>query len=103
MPRDTWRVAINVADIGDLSEMATLARHGLTEILPTRRQWPVTQPIGEAYHRDGYRGMLTPSAAHVAGQVLTIFRPLPAMPGLTAKPPPIEYAELPALPTGLRT
>lgn len=103
MPRDTWRVAVDVTDIGDLSEMATLARHGLTELLPTRRQWPITQPIGEAYHHAHYRGILTPSAAHVGGQVLNIFRPLPAMPGLTAKPPPTGYTELPALPAGLRT
>lgn len=103
MPRDSWRISVNVAEIGDLSDMATLALHGLTELLPTRRQWPLTQPIGEAYYHVGCRGILTPSAAHVGGQVLTIFRPLPALPGLTPKPPPKEYTEPPALPTGLRT
>lgn len=103
LPRDTWKIAVDATDIGDLSDMATLALHGIAELRPSRIQWPVTQPVGETYYRNGYRGILTPSAAHVGGQVLTIFRPLPAMPGLTAKAPPTEYTELPALPTGLRT
>jgi hypothetical protein len=67
LPRDTWRIAVNVTDIGDLSDMATLGLHGITELLPTRRQWPTTQPVGESYCHDGYRGILTPSAAHVDG------------------------------------
>lgn len=103
MPRDTWRIEVNVTDIGDLSDMATLAVHGIGELLPTRRQWPLTQAIGEAYYRDGWRGILTPSAAHVGGQVLTIFRPLPSIPGLRPLPPAQPHTELPPLPTGLRT
>lgn len=103
LPRDTWRIAIDVADIGDLSDVATLGRHGITELVPTRRQWPRTQPVGESYFHDGYRGILAPSAAHVSGQVLTIFRPLPTMPGIRAVPPANHYTELPALPRGLRT
>lgn len=103
LPRDTWRIAVHVTDIGDLSDMATLGLHGITELLPTRRQWPKTQPVGESYYHDGYRGLLAPSAAHVGGQVLTIFRPLPALPGIRAIPPANRYTDLPALPTGLRT
>lgn len=98
-----WRIAVNVTDVGDLSAMATLSLHGITELLPTRRQWPRTQPIGESYYDEGYRGILTPSAAHVGGQVLTIFRPLPALPGVRGIPPANRYTELPALPSGLRT
>ena len=103
MPRDTWQIAVEVTDIGDLTDLATLGLHGLTELLPTRRQWPLTQPVGEAYYHDGWRGILTPSAAHVGGQVLTIFRPLPVLPGLRTVATANEYAELPPLPTGLRT
>lgn len=103
MPRETWRVAVNVTDIADLSDMATLGMHGITELLPTRRQWTVTQPVGEAYYLDGWRGILNRSAAHVGGQVLTCFRPLPSLPGLRAVPPPRLYTDLPPLPTGLRT
>ncbi len=103
MPRDSWRIAVNVTDIADLSEMTTLRLHGLTELVPTRRQWPATQTIGESYYRDGARGILTPSAAHVDGRVLTIFRPLPSLPGLRPLGAPAEYTELPPLPKGLRT
>jgi hypothetical protein len=103
MPRDTWRIAVNVSDIGDLSSIGTLGKHGITELLPTRRQWPLTQRVGEAYYQAGYRGILAPSAAHVGGQVLTVFRPLPPMPGLRAVPPATTYTELPPLPSGLRT
>ena len=103
LPRDTWRISIAVSDIADLSAVGVLAGHGITELRPTRRQWPVTQPVGEAYFRDGYRGLLAPSAAHEGGLVLAIYRPLPTLPGLTSMPPPNRYADLPPLPTGLRT
>ena len=103
MPRDTWRIAVDVTEIADLRPDTILARHGIAELHPTRGQWPQTQPVGEAYYHAGCRGIVTPSAAHVGGQVLTIFRPLPAMPGLALRPPPNQYEELPPLPIGLRT
>ena len=103
MPRDTWRIAVDVTDIADLATAATLAEHGIAELHPTRRQWPETQPIGEAYYREGCRGLLAPSAAHVGGQVLVIFRLVRDLSGLTAMPPANRYDELPPLPTGLRT
>lgn len=98
-----WRIAVDVTEIGDLSDMATLAYHGIYELQPTRKQWPTTQPVGESYYQDGCRGILTPSAAHVGGQVLTIFRPTADMPGLVAVLPATTHSELPPLPTGLRT
>jgi RES domain-containing protein len=103
MPRDTWRIRVDVSDIADLTEPGLLQRHGITELRPTRRQWLVTQPVGDAYYNAGFRGLLAPSAAHDGGQVLAIFRPLPALPGLSTVPPPNRYDDLPPLPTGLRT
>jgi RES domain-containing protein len=103
LPADTWRISVNVTDVGDLTDPAMLGAVGVPELRPTRRQWPRTQPVGEAYYRAGYRGILTPSAAHAPGQVLTIFRPLPKLPGVRPIPPPNHYTELPPLPTGLRT
>jgi RES domain-containing protein len=81
MPRDTWRIAVDVRDIADLTELGVLDRHGIAELRPTRRQWPLTQPVGESCFADGWRGLLAPSAAHEGGKVLVIFRPLPALPG----------------------
>ena len=103
MPRDTWRIAVDVVDIADLTEPGVLSSHGIHELRPTRRQWPLTQPVGEAYFAEGWRGLLAPSAAHEGGRVLAIFRPLPALPGLKPVPPPNRYDDLPPLPTGLRT
>jgi RES domain-containing protein len=96
-------MSVDITDVADISDPAALAAQGIRELRPTRRQWPRTQPVGEAYYRAGFRGILTPSAAHAPGRVLTIFRPLPALPGIRAVPPPNHYTELPPLPTGLRT
>lgn len=103
MPRDLWRLSVRLTDVADLAAVGVLEAHGVAGLAPTRRQWPVTQPIGEAYFRDGARGLVAPSAAHAGGRVLAVFRPLPAVPGVRAVPPPRHHVELPPLPTGLRT
>jgi hypothetical protein len=78
MPRDTWTIAVNVSDIADLADPDVLERHGIAELRPTRRQWPVTQPVGEAFYRAGFRGLLAPSAARDAGaRSLRSFVPCP--------------------------
>jgi len=38
MPRDTWQITVAVTDIADLSEPGVLAKHGIGELHPTRRQ-----------------------------------------------------------------
>jgi len=104
LPRAMWRFEVDADDITDLTDPAELASHGIRALPPTRRQWPRTQPIGEAYWREGRRGLLVPSAAHVGGQVLVIFRPTDEPPaGVTPVPRPRLFKELPPLPTGLRT
>lgn len=103
MPRDTWRIAVDVTDIADLTKPGVLGKHGITDLRPTRLQWPMTQRVGEAYFHDRCRGLVAPSAAHAVGRVIAIYRPLPVLSGLTPVPPPKRYDELPALPTGLRT
>ena len=103
MPRNTWRISVDVADIADLTDLGVLAGHGVTALHPTTAQWPITQPVGEAYFEDSWRGLLAPSAAHQGGRVLAIFRPDRAVPGLIELPPPNRYTELPPIPTGLRT
>ena len=103
LPRDTWKIAVDVPDGADLTAPGALAARGSGELLPTRRQWKPTQAVGEACYREGCRGLLAPSAARVDGRVLVIFRPLPALPGLGAVPPPRHHADLPPVPRGLRT
>ena len=104
LPRDAWRIEVNIDQVADVTAPGILRRHEIRRLQPTRAQWPVTQPIGEAYWAAGCRAIVAPSAAHAGGRVLALFRPLPGpIPGLTVIPPPASYQELPAIPTGLRT
>jgi RES domain-containing protein len=104
LPRAVFAFEVNVADIADLTGPGVLGRHGIRKLSPSRRQWPRTQPIGEAYYGAGRRGLLAPSAAHVDGQVLVIFLPdADPLAGVTVRGSGRVHAELPALPIGLRT
>jgi RES domain-containing protein len=104
LPRDVWRFSVDVDDIADLTTVEVLKKLGVATLSPTRRQWPVTQLIGEAQWRAGRRGLIAPSAAHDGGRVLALFRPDRRRPqGVRAVRPPRHYTELPPLPTGLRT
>ena len=104
LPRDLWRFSVDLRDVADLTAPGVLAALGVEALSPTHRQWAETQPIGEACWRAGRRALLAPSAAHVGGQVLTVFRMTPGpIGGLTPTRPTRRFSELPALPTGLRT
>lgn len=104
LPRSVYRFEVDLADVADLTGGGALAEHGIDRLAPTRRQWAKTQPIGEACWRAGRRGVLVPSAAHVDGRVLVIFRPTADPPsGVSVLARPRRYTDLPPLPTGLRT
>ena len=104
LPRDMWRIAVDLAGIADLTAPDVLATHGVSGLVPTRRQWALTQAVGHVYRNDGRRGILAPSAARLGGRVLALFRPSDGpIDGLTAVPPPTRHITLPPLPTGLRT
>jgi RES domain-containing protein len=103
LPRAIWRIDVDLDEVADLTAEGVLEGEGIARLDPTRRQWPKTQPIGEACWREGARGVLAPSAARKGGRVLAIFRTAEAIAGVTAVPPPRWFDELPALPPGLRT
>ena len=104
LPRVMWHFEVSLDGIVDLTDEKLLRSHGIRSLQATRRQWRVTQPIGEAYWRKGNAGLLAPSAAHADGRVLVVFRPTDDPPaGLTPRPRPRRYDELPPPPTGLRT
>jgi RES domain-containing protein len=103
LPRAIWRVEVDLDDVADLTAPGVLAAHGIARLDPTRRQWPLTQPIGEAYRADGARAILAPSAAHRGGRVLAVFRRTRVVRGVSAVPPPRRHEDLPPLPMGLRT
>lgn len=107
LPRAVYSLEVDIDEVADLTHGDVLRRHGIRSLVPSRRQWPYTQPIGEAYFAAGRRALLVPSAAHVGGNVLVIFR-LPADPastvvGVGSVRRVRTVDNLPALPTGLRT
>ena len=104
LPRDLWRLDVDLEQVADLTADGVLAGHGIARLNPTRGQWQRTQPIGEAYWGAGATGVLVPSAAQTAGRVLAVFRTTNRpIGGVKPVRPARHYAELPALPVGLRT
>ncbi len=103
MPRDLWRYEVAPLQVADLSSADRLARVGLPLPRPGRRGWSAFQEVGEQLYREGWLGLLTPSAARPASQVVAIFlRDAVAPPELTA----VEQTHVtqpPAPPTGMRT
>lgn len=103
MPRDLWRWMIAVNDIADLSTQAKLAQVDLPAPRPSRGTWGPFQAVGEALHREGYCGILYPSAARPNHQALCLFRENILIPGADLVRPPVTHRDPPAPPTGLRT
>lgn len=63
MPRDLWRWQLDVEGVADLSTEDELRSVGLTRPSPTQSEWPAFQALGERIRREGYRGVLAPSAS----------------------------------------
>jgi len=103
MPRDLWRWTIAVHDIADLATPATLAELDLPAPRPGRQTWAEFQAVGEHLHRQGFRGVLYPSAARPDHGALCLFRENIAVAGAEPVRPPAIYRDPPAPPIGLRT
>jgi len=105
MPRDlwAWEVDPNI-EVAGLSTVERLERVGLRLPRPGRRTWPPYQEVGETLWREGWRGLLAPSAARLRhGLVLCLFGGSDRIPGARPVSPPIVVREPPAPPTGMRT
>ncbi|MEP7361577.1 MAG: RES family NAD+ phosphorylase, partial [Chloroflexota bacterium] len=99
LPRVMRRFEVDLDEVADLT-----AADAVPQMKPTRRQWRITQPIGENHWKEGRLGLLVPSAAHADSRVLVVFRPTDDPPlGIAPLARPKRYDELPPLPTGLRT
>ncbi len=103
MPRDLWRWTIAINDIADLSTQAKLARVDLSPPRPNRGTWTPFQAVGETLRREGYRGVLYPSATRPDHQALCLFREGILVPGADPVRPPVTHRDPPAPPTGMRT
>ena len=102
MPRElwTWRVRVEVADLSTAERLADVGLHPPT---PDGASWPAYQRIGERLARDGWAGLVAPSAARPAGKVLCLFRDAQGVRGAHPIPPPVAIRAPPPPPTGLRT
>jgi RES domain-containing protein len=73
LPRDLWRWRADV-EVADLRTEEKLAEVGLPVPTPGRPTWPPFQATGEQAWREGWRGLVAPSAARPAGLTLCLFR-----------------------------
>jgi hypothetical protein len=90
LPRDLWRLEVEVDGIADLGSDAQLARVGLAAPLPRRHGWPAFQEVGEQLYAEGWNGVRAPSAARPgSGEILCLFREADKVDGVRPLPPPI--------------
>jgi RES domain-containing protein len=94
-----WKVELDVAD---LSSDERLAAVGLKPPRPQRRTWRPYQDVGEAVWRDGWPGLLAPSAARPRALVLCVFQDDWPPTGCTPVRA-VEITQAPPPPTGMTT
>ena len=102
LPRDVWRYRLRGVEVADLSSRRRLIRVGLEPPTPGRKTWPAYQRVGQQLWREGWAGLIAPSAARPEGRVLCLFIRDGEVP---VKPwgRPRVVREPPAPPTGMRT
>lgn len=105
MPRDLWTWQVEPGlEVADLTTLERLNRLGLGLPRPGCRTWPAYQEVGEALWREGWSGLLAPSAARPRdGLVLCLFRESDEDLGVRPVPPPRVVQEPPVPPTGMTT
>ena len=103
LPRDVWRHRVPSMQVADLRDATRLARVGLGLPTPARAGWARYQEVGEALWKEGWPGLLAPSAERGEGLVLCLFIDDPTV--LPARPQgrPKVVTESPVPPTGMRT
>jgi RES domain-containing protein len=102
MPRALWTWEVDV-EAADLSGADQLAAVGLAPPVPGRRTWPPYQRVGERLWREGWAGLVAPSAARPEGRVLCLFRTADEAPGARPVGRARIVHEPPAPPTGMTT
>jgi len=103
MPRDLWRWRIDLDRVALLDDDSRLSRVGLPPPLPTVRQWPAYQDVGDALHGEGYDALLVTSAARPEHRNLVVFRTARRLTSGTPQPPPMLVIDVPPVPRGMRT
>ncbi len=102
MPRAPWTWLVDV-EVADLSTAERLSTASLMPPTPGQASWRPYQRVGERLAREGWIGLLAPSAAHPAGRVLCLFREGSTVRGASPVGRPRTIKAPPAPPRGLRT
>ncbi len=78
MPYDyhRWRLELKLADLSDHERLHSVM---LDTPRPSRQTWPAYQRVGEQLWREGWAGLIAPSAAHPGSLIACVF--------MTAWPP----------------
>jgi RES domain-containing protein len=89
-----WRLELDLADLSTTEHLHSVA---LDPPRPSRRTWPPYQQAGEQLWREGWAGLIAPSAAHPGSLITCVFAttwppagctPLDATTVKTIPPPP---------------
>jgi len=94
-----WHVALRLADLSDRERLGDLA---LAMPVPDRRSWPAFQRVGEQLWREGWAGVIAPSAARPEALVACVFTDSWPPPGCE----PVKASTVVAVPRpprGMRT
>jgi len=103
LPRDVWRFSVPPLEVADLSHEDRLARLGLPLPAPGRKTWRPFQRVGGTLAKEGWAGLVAPSAARPARLVLCLFVDDPPAAPAQPVPPPRVVTEPPAPPIEMRT
>jgi RES domain-containing protein len=65
-----WRLDLELADLSDIERLRDVA---LDAPQPGRRTWPAYQRVGEQLWREGWSGLIAPSAARSGSSIACVF------------------------------
>jgi RES domain-containing protein len=89
-----WRLDMQLADLSDVDRLRGVA---LPALSPDRGTWPAFQRVGERLWREGWAGLIAPSAARPKAFIACVFadswppdgcRPIKASTVVAVPPPP---------------
>lgn len=102
LPRDLYRIAVDLSAVVDLSSASNRKEAGVpARMRPTSAQWPAFQPTAERLAATGAAGVLYGSAARTRSLCLCVFET--GLPGLRVAGQPVRVIAPPPPPRGLRT
>jgi RES domain-containing protein len=94
-----WRLDLKLADLSDIKRLNDV---GLDAPRPDRCTWPACQRVSEQLWREGWAGLIAPSAARPGSLIACVFTaawPPPGCEPLHAS----TVKEIPAPPRGMTT